>query len=86
MSTDTSELGDPLEHAESPSAGLVSRREHADGGIDRNPPPVTLVPVPRASRIFLRHGAGHGAFADLTVTAPDNRPDSVESSRHEQDL
>ncbi|CAM3505880.1 hypothetical protein [Nocardioides zeicaulis] len=32
-----------------------------------------LVPVPRRSRIFLRHAAGHGTFADLTVTAPPQR-------------
>ena len=29
-----------------------------------------LIPVPRRSRVFLRHGEGHGAFADFTVTAP----------------
>lgn len=28
------------------------------------------VPSPRRSRIFLRSGAGHGVFADLTLTAP----------------
>lgn len=32
-----------------------------------------LVPVPRRSRIFLRHGEGYGTFADLTVTAPQPR-------------
>lgn len=32
-----------------------------------------LVPVPRRSRIFLRHGGEHGSFADLTVTAPPQR-------------
>lgn len=34
------------------------------------PAPRGLVPVPRRSRVFLRHGEGHGTFADLTVTAP----------------
>lgn len=34
-----------------------------------------LVPVPRRSRVFLRHGAG--AFADLTLTAPRPRPRAV---------
>ena len=34
----------------------------------------TRVPEPRRSRIFLRSGAGlHGAFAELTVTAPQPR-------------
>lgn len=32
--------------------------------------PVSLVPMPRRSRVFLRGGEGHGAFADLTLTAP----------------
>ena len=40
--------------------------------VDEVPP--TRVPVPRRSRIFLRSGAGHGAFADLTLTAPAPRP------------
>ena len=31
------------------------------------------VPQPRRSRIFLRSGGGHGAFAELTVTAPRPR-------------
>jgi hypothetical protein len=39
-----------------------------------NDVPVTRVPVPRRSRIFLRSGEGHGAFADLTLTAPVPRP------------
>lgn len=36
--------------------------------------PLALVPRPRRSRIFLRNGAGHGVFAELTVTAPRPRP------------
>ena len=31
------------------------------------------VPQPRRSRIFLRGGGGHGAFAELTLTAPQPR-------------
>ncbi|MDR7253342.1 hypothetical protein J2X46_002327 [Nocardioides sp. BE266] len=38
-----------------------------------------LIPVPRRSRVFLRHGEGHGSFADLTLTAP------VVPHRHRQD-
>ncbi len=33
----------------------------------------SLVPVPRRSRVFLRHGEGHGAFAEMTRTAPPRR-------------
>ncbi|HSU01590.1 MAG TPA: hypothetical protein VLK03_03495 [Nocardioides sp.] len=36
--------------------------------------PPASVPVPRRSRIFLRHGEGHGVFAELTLTAPRPRP------------
>ena len=39
----------------------------------------TRVPVPRRTRVFLRHGAGadeHRWFADLTLTAPQ-RPRST---------
>ncbi len=35
--------------------------------------PLSLVPVPRRSRVFLRHGEGHGAFAEMTLTAPLRR-------------
>ena len=40
--------------------------------VDKAPP--THVPVPRRSRVFLRHGEGHGVFAELTLTAPRSRP------------
>lgn len=30
-------------------------------------------PLPRRSRVFLRHGEGPGAFAELTLTAPRPR-------------
>ncbi len=33
----------------------------------------TRVPAPRPSRIFLRGAEGFGAYADLTVTAPQPR-------------
>ena len=35
--------------------------------------PAMRVPVPRRSRVFLRHGGGHGVFAELTLTAPRPR-------------
>lgn len=80
MSIETSELGDPPEQPEASVEALSSRRQPGDGGIVQNPPPVSLVPVPRASRIFLRHGAGHGEFANLTLTAPDGGPDDDSTS------
>ena len=46
------------------------------GEVDEIPihqPAPTRVPEPRRSRIFLRSGGGHGAFAELTVTAPQPR-------------
>lgn len=59
-------------------AGRLKELEHFTRGAGRPEPdavPINeaapmLVPVPRRSRIFLRHGEGHGAFADLTLTAP----------------
>ena len=32
--------------------------------------PLSRLPAPRRSRVFLRSGGGHGAFAELTLTAP----------------
>lgn len=59
------------------TGSLVAR--HAEAGADHDQVPVDeaphkRVPHPRRSRIFLRSGggreAGHGVFADLTLTAP----------------
>jgi hypothetical protein len=53
---------------------LVARG--TDTGHDQvpiNEPPVARMPRPRRSRVFLRSGGGHGAFADLTLTAPQPR-------------
>ncbi len=30
-----------------------------------------IVPKPRRAKVFLRHGEGHGRFAELTITHPD---------------
>ncbi|PKH37891.1 hypothetical protein SAMN05192575_101963 [Nocardioides alpinus] len=48
----------------------VARREAEPDAVPINEAPSTRVPVPRRSRVFLRHGAGHGVFAELTLTAP----------------
>ncbi len=58
-----------LEQLEALTGGLVRSVAEPDA-IPENETPVALVPVPRRSRIFLRHGKGHGEFADLTLTAP----------------
>ncbi len=58
------------------TGALVARpaTEGPDGGIPIHAATPTRVPEPRRSRIFLRSGEGrHGAFADLTVTAPQPR-------------
>ena len=64
----------------SPLAKRLSELEHFTVPRARVEPEVevvaertTRVPVPRRTRVFLRHGAGgdeHGCFADLTLTAP----------------
>lgn len=67
-------------------AGRLKDLEHFTGGLvgehvpdhEAEPVPisrsrVTRVPVPRRSRVFLRTADGHGAFADLTLTAPHPR-------------
>lgn len=48
---------------------LAARQPDAEV-IAINETPVTHVPVPRRSRVFLRNGEGHGVFAELTLTAP----------------
>ncbi len=52
----------------------VARPAGESEAVPINDEPLTRVPVPRRSRVFLRSGGGHGAFADLTLTAPVPRP------------
>ena len=56
------------------TGSLAGRHVADEDAIPVNPVAPTRVPVPRRSRIFLRSGGGHGAFAELTVTAPQPRP------------
>lgn len=58
-----------LEHF---TGSLAGRGGDADS-IPVNDIAVTRIPVPRRSRVFLRNGAGHGVFAELTLTAPRPR-------------
>lgn len=62
-------MAERLKQVESLTGGLVRRTVEPDE-IPEHEAPVALVPVPRRSRVFLRHGKGHGEFADLTLTAP----------------
>lgn len=70
MSTESFDLTRRLEELELLSGALVAPRRPGQHESVTNPPPVALVPVPRRSRVFLRHGEGHGTFADVTLTAP----------------
>lgn len=58
---------------ESASAALAQRQERLaprDAIELHAEPPRVVVPVPRRGRMFVRHGAGHGAFSDVTLTSP----------------
>ena len=70
-SMDTSDMAGRLAELERITGGLLPRREPEVVVIPEAARP--LIPVPRRSRVFLRHGEGHGAFADLTLTAPPIR-------------
>ena len=74
MSNDQSNdhMAERLRQVGSLTGGFVRRPVRTDA-VAEDAPPVTLVPVPRRSRVFLRNGEGHGAFADLTLTAPISR-------------
>ena len=65
-------------------AGRLKELEHFTGSLvprlDPDPEPEAevvraprLVPVPRRTKIFLRHGDGPGVFAEMTLTAPHPR-------------
>lgn len=69
MKAEEINLTSRLKQLESITGGLV-RREPAIEVVPESDDPVSLVPVPRRSRVFLRHGEGHGEFAELTLTAP----------------
>jgi len=58
-----------LEHL----TGSLVKRQHDAEVIPINQAPSTRLPVLRRSRVFLRHGEGHGVFAELTLTAPRPR-------------
>jgi hypothetical protein len=67
--TQVADLAGRLKDVEHFTGSLV-RREPDVETVPINEAPVTRVPVPRRSRVFLRSGEGHGVFAELTLTAP----------------
>ena len=67
--TQVSVLAGRLKDIEHFTGSLAPRQPDAEV-IPINEDAVTHVPVPRRSRVFLRHGEGHGVFAELTLTAP----------------
>ena len=70
--TQVSYLAGRLKDIEHFTGSLAPRQPEAEV-IPVNEATVTHVPVPRRSRVFLRHGEGHGVFAELTLTAPRPR-------------
>lgn len=74
----TIDLTGRIQSLEQFTGSLVARPQVEGGDHDAprvdaipiNDAPVSLVPRPRRSRVFLRGGEGHGVFADLTLTAP----------------
>lgn len=68
---ETSDIAGRLAELERLTGGLLPRRQPEVVVIPEAARP--LIPVPRRSRVFLRHGEGPGAFADLTLTAPPVR-------------
>ena len=62
---------------ESARAALLQRQQMVSlSAVELLPEPTRLVPVPRRGRMFIRHGEGHGAFSDVTLTSPA-RPGEV---------
>jgi hypothetical protein len=72
--TETADLSGRLKELEHFTGAFGARGQRESEAIPINEAPVTHLPVPRRSRIFLRNGEGHGVFADLTLMAPLPRP------------
>jgi hypothetical protein len=68
--TQQGDLTGRIKSLEQFTGSLVARRAPEAEAIPINDEPVAQMPTPRRSRVFLRHGEGHGVFADLTITAP----------------
>lgn len=63
------------EHSDAAAQLKLATRRPADADVIPIHPVAALrVPAPRRSRVFLRHGGGHGVFAEVTLTAPRPLP------------
>lgn len=65
-----------LRQLESLTSGLVRRGAEPEA-VQEGGAAASLIPKPRRVRVFLRHGEGHGTFAELTLTAPAARSSLV---------
>lgn len=73
MSSETSGMAGRLRQVEESTRAALQQRERmvSQGAIELYPESTRLpVPVPRRGRMFIRHGEGHGAFSDVTLTSP----------------
>lgn len=72
MSSETSGMAGRLRQVEeSTRAALLQRQQVVSrSALELLPEPTRVVPVPRRGRMFIRHGEGHGAFSDVTLTSP----------------
>lgn len=65
-----------LRQLESLTSGVV-RRTAEPVAVPEDVASVPLIPAPRRVPVFLRHGEGHGTFAELTLTGPAARSSVV---------
>lgn len=70
----TLDLAGRLKDLEHFTGTHVARRQPEPEATPISESRAMCAPVPRRSRVFLRSGGGHGAFADLTLMAPLPRP------------
>lgn len=67
------DLSGRLKDLEHFTGARAARRQVDPDAVPVHEAPAARVPVPRRSRVFLRHGGGHGVFAELTLTGPRPR-------------
>lgn len=72
--TEHSDAAAQLKHLDYVTDVLATRRPADADVIPIHPVAALRVPAPRRSRVFLRHGGGHGVFAEVTLTAPRPLP------------
>lgn len=74
MSTEQTGMAARLREIEEIEATLLvpaPRRSALAAALEQaSAPEHVVVPMPRRGRMFVRHGEGHGAFSDVTLTSP----------------